>query len=113
MSFFETVEFKQYKRVWQRIQEEGGNTLKNINIYCRVMHNLLELCMTKYNCVGLKNRKEWDDFFNGENKFDYYFNPPFSWHQPPKLSQPIDYTLDQIPLSKIHYAMHNFRGQII
>jgi len=72
MSFFDTKEFQDFKRVHTRVQEEGGNTLKNIDIYV----NRFVLAVKKaeeFNNIGFY----WIDGFR----------PAYKWAPEPKLSK--------------------------
>ena len=72
--FFQSKEYQNYKKVWNRLQDPGGNTLKNINIYIDCFIKAIEACQHEYNDIGFnKNtgKYDWHKSFNISYKVGY------------------------------------------
>ena len=76
MSFFSTKEFNDFKRVHTRVQQVGGNTIKNMSVYVDRFAIAIEVAERDYNNVGF--------FYDG-------YRPGYKWAESPKLS-PGNYT---------------------
>lgn len=77
-SFFLRKEFTDYKKAHKRIQELGGHTLKNINIYVNLLAKAMTVAKEEYNDIG------WDKI-----------NGRYKWHTIPDLA-PKNYTDDDV-----------------
>ena len=80
MSFFQTKEYQDFKRVHTRVQQEGGNTLKNMNIYIDRFAAAIEKATSEYDDIG----------FYMDNT-----TPCYKWAPSPELSKPVDYNKEK------------------
>jgi len=74
MSFFTTKEYIDFKKVHTRVQQPGGNTLKNIDVYINRLCKAIETAQSQFSNIG------------------YYllegFRPAYKWAPSPNLSEP-------------------------
>lgn len=73
-SFFQTKEFIDFKKVHTRVQQTGGNTLKNIDIYITRLSNAAEIAEKNFNNIGFYLIDGW--------------RPAYKWAPSPNLAYP-------------------------
>lgn len=78
-SFYDSTEYLNFAKVHTRIQQPGGNTYKNMEIYIDRLTKAIETCDKHYNSVG------WSDK-----------TARYQWVPSPKITKPIDYDGSQV-----------------
>jgi len=80
MSFFKTPEYQAFTKVHARVQQPGGNTQKNMDVYFDRLEKAILLAEKDYNSIGTTIIDK-----NGI-KIEGY-----KWATSPELSKPMDY----------------------